>query len=112
MYFDTAASTDLDELTALNHHYIQSVQQGDVERSEAILADDFIASNPDGSLVDKQQFLAQTARPVSEHVATPNTSRFAAAGLGPPGPDILVGMRIVSVALQRLPSGRSGDLAS
>src|SRR5438094_5633954 len=30
-----------------------------------ILADDFLCSNPDGSLVDKNQFLAQTARPVT-----------------------------------------------
>ena len=27
--------------------------------------DDFLCSNPDGSLVDKKQFLAQTARPVT-----------------------------------------------
>jgi ketosteroid isomerase-like protein len=65
MHTDTAASTDLDELTGLNHDYVESVQQGDVDRFEAILADDFLASNPDGSLVDKQQFLAQTARPVT-----------------------------------------------
>jgi hypothetical protein len=26
-------------------------------------AEDFLCSNPDGSLVDKKQFLAQTARP-------------------------------------------------
>jgi ketosteroid isomerase-like protein len=65
MHTDTAASTDLEQLTALNHDYIRSVQQGDVERFEAILADDFLASNPDGSLVDKQEFLAQTARPVT-----------------------------------------------
>jgi hypothetical protein len=53
MQSDTAASTNLEELTALNHDYIRSVQHGDVARFEAILADDFLASNPDGSLVDK-----------------------------------------------------------
>jgi ketosteroid isomerase-like protein len=58
-------STDLDTLTALNRDYINSVQNGDVRRFDEILAEDFLCSNPDGSLVDKQQFLAQTARPVT-----------------------------------------------
>jgi ketosteroid isomerase-like protein len=51
-------------LTALNRDYIHSVQHGDVRRFDEILAEDFLCSNPDGSLVDKNQFLAQTARPV------------------------------------------------
>jgi ketosteroid isomerase-like protein len=41
------------------------VQHGDVQRFDEILAEDFLCSNPDGSLVDKKQFLAQTARPVT-----------------------------------------------
>jgi len=62
---DAATQTDIDALTALNRDYIQSVQNGDVRRFDEILADDFLCSNPDGSLVDKSQFLAQTARPVT-----------------------------------------------
>jgi ketosteroid isomerase-like protein len=62
---DAATQTDIDALTALNHDYIQSVQNGNVSRFDEILADDFLCSNPDGSLVDKSQFLAQTARPVT-----------------------------------------------
>ena len=58
-------SDDLDALTALNRDYIHSVQHGDVRRFDEILAEDFLCSNPDGSLVDKSQFLAQTARPVA-----------------------------------------------
>jgi ketosteroid isomerase-like protein len=58
-------NTDLDTLTALNRDYIDSVQNGDVRRFSEILAEDFLCSNPDGSLVDKPQFLAQTARPVT-----------------------------------------------
>jgi ketosteroid isomerase-like protein len=58
-------TTDLDMLTALNRDYIASVQNGDVRRFGEILAEDFLCSNSDGSLVDKQQFLAQTARPVT-----------------------------------------------
>ena len=65
MKTDAATQTDIDALTALNRDYIQSVQNGDVRRFDEILADDFLCSNPDGSLVDKSQFLAQTARPVT-----------------------------------------------
>jgi ketosteroid isomerase-like protein len=65
MKTDTATQRDIDALTALNRDYIQSVQHGDVRLFDEILADDFLCSNPDGSLVDKNQFLAQTARPVT-----------------------------------------------
>jgi ketosteroid isomerase-like protein len=36
-----------------------------MRRFDEILAEDFLCSNPDGSLVDKNQFLAQTARPMT-----------------------------------------------
>ena len=65
MNIDTTAQSDLDALTALNRDYIKSVQDGDVRRFDEILAADFLCSNPDGSLVDKEQFLAQTAQPVT-----------------------------------------------
>jgi ketosteroid isomerase-like protein len=65
MNIDTTARSELDVLAALNRDYINSVQHGDVRRFDEILADDFLCSNPDGSLVDKKQFLAQTARPVT-----------------------------------------------
>ena len=58
-------ASDHDTLTALNREYIRSVQEGDVRSFDKILADDFLCSNPDGSLVDKRQFLDQTARPVT-----------------------------------------------
>ncbi len=56
---------DLDTLTALNHDFTASVQKGDVKRFEEILADDFMMSNPDGSLLDKAEFLKLTAQPVT-----------------------------------------------
>jgi ketosteroid isomerase-like protein len=59
------SSADHQALLALNRDYIHSVQHGDVRRFEEILAGDFLCSNPDGSLVDKRGFLAQTARPVT-----------------------------------------------
>ena len=65
MNTDTVTHSDFDLLSALNRDYIQPVQNGDVRRFDEILAEDFLCSNPDGSLVDKKQFLAQTARPVT-----------------------------------------------
>ena len=60
-----ATASDLDQLLDLNRDYIRSVQHSDVRRFDEILADDFLCSNPDGSLVDRKAFLAQTARPVT-----------------------------------------------
>jgi ketosteroid isomerase-like protein len=57
--------TDLEALVRLNAEYIRSVQESDVRRFEEILAEDFLCTNPDGSLVDRKAFLAQTARPVA-----------------------------------------------
>ena len=57
--------SDLETLQQLNDDYIRSVQTSDVRRFDEILAEDFVCSNPDGSLVDRPAFLAQTARPVA-----------------------------------------------
>ena len=80
MKTDTATQSDLEALTALNRDYIRSVQHGDVQRFEEILAEDFLCSNPDGSLVDKKQFLAQTARPVTISDLTPHEVRVRILG--------------------------------
>ena len=64
MQTKAASVSDLDTLLELNRDYIRSVQTSDVHRFEEILADDFLCSSPDGSLVDRQRFLEQTARPV------------------------------------------------
>jgi ketosteroid isomerase-like protein len=61
----TMTSSDLEVLEQLNRDYISSVQHSDVRRFDEILADDFLCSNPDGSLVDRTAFLEQTARPVT-----------------------------------------------
>jgi ketosteroid isomerase-like protein len=58
-------AADHDALTALNRDYIASVQNGDVKRFDEILAAEFYCSNPDGNLLDRAGFLAQTARPVT-----------------------------------------------
>jgi ketosteroid isomerase-like protein len=62
---EAAMQPDYDTLLALNRDYIDSVQHSDVKRFAEILADDFLCSNPEGSLLDRAQFLAQTARPVA-----------------------------------------------
>ena len=54
---------DLETLTALNRDYIASVQNSDVKRFGEILSEDFLNTNPDGSLVDKAGFLKQIAPP-------------------------------------------------
>ena len=61
----TTKSQDVAELEQLNRDYITSVQTSDVGRFDEILAEAFYCSNPDGSLVDRRGFLAQTARPVT-----------------------------------------------
>ena len=61
----TAMKNDMVQLAALNEDYIHSVQHSDVKRFSEILADDFLCSNPDGSLIDRAQFLRQTAAPVT-----------------------------------------------
>ena len=65
MQTNTNVQRDLDTLTALNRDFTSSVQKGDVKRFEEILADDFMMSNPDGSLLDKAEFLKLTAKPVT-----------------------------------------------
>jgi ketosteroid isomerase-like protein len=59
-----ATRSELDILQDLNRDYIRSVQHSDVRRFDEILADDFLCSNPDGSLIDRAAFLKQTAVPV------------------------------------------------
>src|SRR5437016_13258183 len=65
MATETIVTTDLPTLEQLNRDYISAVQNSDVRRFDEILAEDFLCSNPDGSLVDRAGFLVQTARPVT-----------------------------------------------
>jgi len=57
-------ASDQTVLLQLNEDYIRSVQNSDVRRFTEILADDFLCSLPDGSLIDRARFLEQTAKPV------------------------------------------------
>jgi ketosteroid isomerase-like protein len=62
---ESSSSSDLAVLVKLNQDYIDSVQHSNVKRFGEILADDFLCSQPDGSLIDRAQFLSQTAKPVT-----------------------------------------------
>jgi ketosteroid isomerase-like protein len=65
MTMNTATHPEIEALRDLNGQYIHSVVHADVQRFRELLSDDFLCTNPDGSLVDKAQFLRQTAIPTS-----------------------------------------------
>jgi hypothetical protein len=64
MRIATNNHADLDALHDLNRRYIDAVQAGDVGYFKEMLAETFYCSNPDGTLVDRDEFLAQTARTI------------------------------------------------
>ena len=63
VYATMPSASDLDILRELNLNYIRSVRESDVLWFEEHLTDDFMNSNPDGSLVDRAAFLRQIAPP-------------------------------------------------
>lgn len=54
---------DLETLQQLNRSYVRSAETSDVRWFGENLAEDFLASSVDGSLVDRAAFLARIARP-------------------------------------------------
>jgi ketosteroid isomerase-like protein len=65
----SAPADDLDALVLLNQAYIDAVKTSDVHRFEELLADDFLCTLSDGTLLDRPQFLAHTARsPQLDHL--------------------------------------------
>jgi ketosteroid isomerase-like protein len=58
----TATASDLAILHQLNHDYIRSVDQSDVHWFDDNLAEDFLNSNTDCTLVDRAGFLKQIAK--------------------------------------------------
>ena len=55
-------------LRDLNHNYVRSVDQADVDWFDRHLAPGFMNTNPDGTVLDRAAFLAQIGRgsPVKE----------------------------------------------
>jgi hypothetical protein len=78
---------DLDMLRELNDAYLESVRMGDVERFNEILADDFLCSAANGTVLDKRQFLELTAGPRTlRHLSADDVRiRLLAAGGPEPG---------------------------
>jgi hypothetical protein len=58
-------TSDLETLHDLNRNYVRAVQESDVRWFDQPLTQDFLNSNPDGSLVDRAAFLVQVGRPVT-----------------------------------------------
>jgi len=56
-------SMDRKVLEKLNEGYVASVQNSDVRWFDQHLSDDFLNTNPDGTLVGRAGFLAQIVRP-------------------------------------------------
>ena len=66
------ADRDLETLKTLNSEYVRAVDKRNANWFDRHLAPDFMNSNPDGTLVDRQAFLAQISRgagvsEISEH---------------------------------------------
>lgn len=53
---------DLDTLVQLNLDYINSVKTSNAGRFREILADDFLCTQANGALVDRDQFLVNTEK--------------------------------------------------
>jgi hypothetical protein len=63
---------DRETLTMLNHYYVRSVDEADTAWFEANLDDGFFNTNPDGTLIGREAFIAQigrgsTVRSIREH---------------------------------------------
>jgi ketosteroid isomerase-like protein len=59
------AAHDLATLTRLNDDYVDAVRTSNVNRFRDLLADDFLCTLADGTLLDRDQFLTQAARPTT-----------------------------------------------
>ena len=64
---DLPVADDVATLTRLNDDYIESVRSSNVSRFRDILAPDFLCTLADGTLIDRDQFLANAATPRTAH---------------------------------------------
>ena len=71
---------DVAALRQLNADYVRSVQEADVAWFRDHLTADFLNSNPDGMLVDRDGFLEQIARPVTISGLRPEDVRIRMFG--------------------------------
>ncbi len=95
----TERLADLDTLRRLNQNFVRAVEESDVGYFEEALAEDFLNSNPDGSLVDRAGFLEQIARPAKISNLEADDVRIRVLG------DIAI---IHARTTYRKPDGRAG----
>ena len=58
-----ATASDLETLQELNRGYVRAAEHSDVAWYAEHLTEDFLATNPDGSVSDRAAFLARMAKP-------------------------------------------------
>lgn len=75
-----ALANDVATLEKLNKGYVDAVQNSDVRWFEEHLAEDFLNSNPDGTLVDRAAFLAQIAKPLAIKALEPREVKIRLIG--------------------------------
>lgn len=75
-----AIAVDAEVLDKLNKGYVDSVQESDVRWFEAHLSEDFLNTNPDGTLVDRAGFLAQIAKPAAISGLAPREVKIRVMG--------------------------------
>jgi ketosteroid isomerase-like protein len=65
MQGSAASKSDLDRLLDLNRDYLRAVEASDGARFNEMLAAEFFCSNPDGSLIDRKEFLERIKLPAT-----------------------------------------------
>jgi ketosteroid isomerase-like protein len=75
-----ARANDVQTLEQLNRDYVRAAQASDARWFDENLAACFMASNPDGSLVDRSAFLARICRPSPNTNMAPVDTRVRVVG--------------------------------
>jgi ketosteroid isomerase-like protein len=94
-----ALANDVETLELLNKGYVDAVQSSDVRWFEEHLTEDFLNTNPDGTLVDRAGFLERIAKPVGVKGLQPQDVRIRLMG------DFAI---IHAKTVYRSPDGRAG----
>ena len=94
-----ALTSDVEALEKLNKGYVDAVQNSDARWLEEHLTEDFLNTNPDGTLVDRAGFLARVARPAGVKGLQPQEVKIRLMG------DFAV---IHAKTVYRLADGRAG----
>lgn len=94
-----ALANEVETLERLNKGYVDAVQNSDVRWFDEHLTQDFLNTNPDGTLVDRAGFLERIAKPVGVKGLAPQDVRIRLMG------DFAI---IHAKTTYRTPDGRTG----